>query len=134
MFSQICVDGQKEYPKIDTDPLNVTSTKNETTAKMTIVMGKTRDKCARDEMNVIINVKGEMSDEEPHHPRHNELFASCHNDIHNPDFETEGGHIPKTVACRTEALIHTTLKRYTTNITLTKVNVDNQEAVKYVFF
>ncbi|XP_076624582.1 larval-specific very high density lipoprotein [Colletes latitarsis] len=119
---KICIDGRKDYSHIDTDPLNVTDTNKKTHMKVTIVAGETTEnKCVHDQMDVTVNVIGEMSQEQKHHTQHEHIAQVCHDHMNDPDFHTEEMHVPKTWECIREAVLHSTLRKYTANVELKKV-------------
>ncbi|XP_076241157.1 larval-specific very high density lipoprotein [Calliopsis andreniformis] len=118
---KICIDAQKTYPEVNWDLLNMTCPLNETNTKITIVMGKTRDKCVRDEMDVTITVKGERTEEQSDYEGHGQVEHACNEHKHHTHLQTEGKHVPKTSECIKEAIMHTTLRKYTTNVVVKKV-------------
>ncbi|EFN69845.1 Vitellogenin [Camponotus floridanus] len=122
---KICLDAQKSYPITKTDPLKLDIiTKEETNTKMTITAGFTDDdKCVRDEMLIVMTVKGEMTEEQKKQMKHDSVHGFCIKDIQNPQFQTSQGHIPKTMNCIRETLQYTTMKKYTVNTSYKKVPV-----------
>ncbi|XP_011644827.2 uncharacterized protein LOC105431979 [Pogonomyrmex barbatus] len=121
---KICVDAQKNYPVVETDPLKVDTTKEETNMKMTVTSGFTDDdKCVRDDMMVIMTVKGELTEEQKKHMMHDNVHGTCVKDTQNPQFQIKQGHIAKTMNCLRETIYYTTMKKYTINTTYKKMPV-----------
>ncbi|XP_070169151.1 larval-specific very high density lipoprotein [Polyergus mexicanus] len=121
---KICVDVQKNYPVIETDPLKLDTTKEETNTKMAITAGFTDDdKCVRNEMLIMMTVKGEMTEEQKKQMTHDSVHGSCIKDIQNPQLQTQQGHIPKTMNCIRETVQYTTMRKYTINTLYKKVPV-----------
>lgn len=97
-------------------------------------MGRTTNTtCARDDMEVIINVIGETSEEQTSHAHHIDAYEACQSHKQHRDLQTEGLHVPKTWSCVHEAMLHTTLKKYTTNVQLKKVNVDHRTIIEFKY-
>lgn len=93
---------------------------------MTISAGFTDDdKCVRDEMLIVMTVKGEMTEEQKKQMKHDSVHGFCIKDIQNPQFQTPQGHIPKTMNCIRETLQYTTMKKYTVNTSYKKVRRKN---------
>ncbi|KAL0116776.1 hypothetical protein PUN28_009999 [Cardiocondyla obscurior] len=121
---KICVDAQKNYPVVETDPLKVATTKEETNSKVTVTAGFTDDdKCVRDDMMIMMTVKGEMSEEQKTKMTHDNMHGACIKDNQNPQFLTRQGHVAKTMNCIRETIQYTTMKKYTINTTYKKVPV-----------
>ncbi|XP_011873296.1 PREDICTED: uncharacterized protein LOC105565058 isoform X2 [Vollenhovia emeryi] len=121
---KICVDAQKNYPVVETDPLKVDTTKEETTNKMTVTAGFTdEDKCVRDEMTIAMTIKGEITEEQKRQMMHDNVYGACIRDTQNPQFLTKQGHAAKTMNCVRETIQYTTMKKYTVNATYKKVPV-----------
>lgn len=98
----------------------------EINSKVTITMGQTKDdKCVRDDMDVTIVVKGEMSEDQKDHIVHDSMHSVCSKQSQNSLFYSKGSIVPKTRECIEEALRHSTLRKYTVNMTLRKVNIYN---------
>ncbi|XP_076167067.1 larval-specific very high density lipoprotein [Ptiloglossa arizonensis] len=141
---KICIDGQKDYPQMYHDPLIVNVTDRQTYMKVTIIAGKTMDnKCVRDDMDVTINVKSELSEDQHlmDHIEHERLRDTCESHIHHPDLQVFGVNVPRTRECIREAILHTTPRKYNINLALKKVppvvtmcaNV-MQEIVRGIYF
>lgn len=110
------------------DPLkfDTKDTKDETNTKMTISAGFTDDdKCVRDEMLIVMTVKGEMTEEQKKKTHDDMQYGSCIKDIRNPQFQTPQGHIPKTMNCVRETIQFTTMRKYTINTSYKKVKKKN---------
>ncbi|XP_072766849.1 larval-specific very high density lipoprotein [Anoplolepis gracilipes] len=122
---KICVDAQKNYPVTEKDPLKLHTTKEETNTKMTITAGFTDDdKCVRDDMLIVMTVKGEMTEEQKKQMTQDSMqHGSCIKDIRNPQFQTPQDHIPKTINCIRETVQFTTMRKYTVNTSYKKVPV-----------
>ncbi|XP_012220182.1 vitellogenin-5 [Linepithema humile] len=122
---KICIDAQKTYPVIETDPLKVDiKHKQETNTKMTITAGFTdEDKCVRDDMSIVLSVKGEMTEEQKKQMAHDSVHGACVKDIQNPQFQTGQNHVPKTMNCVHESIQYTTMKKYTINASYKKVPI-----------
>ncbi|XP_018358999.1 PREDICTED: uncharacterized protein LOC108758502 [Trachymyrmex cornetzi] len=121
---KICLDAQKNYPVVETDPLKIDTTKEETNNKISITAGFTDDdKCVRDDMMIVMTLKGEMTEEQKRQMTHNNMHGACVKDTQNLQFQNKLSHIPKTMNCVRETLHYTTLKKYTINTTYKKVPV-----------
>jgi len=89
---------------------------------MTITAGFTdEDKCVRDDMSIVVSVKGEMTEEQKRQMAYDSVHGVCVKDIQNPQFQTEQNHIPKTMNCIHESIQYTTMKKYTINASYKKV-------------
>jgi len=89
---------------------------------MTITAGFTdEDKCVRDDMSIVISVKGEMTEEQKRQMAHDSVHGACVKDIQNSQFQTEQNYIPKTMNCIHESMQYTTMKKYTINASYKKV-------------
>lgn len=111
------------------DPLIVNVTDRQTYMKVTIIAGKTMDnKCVRDDMDVTINVKSELSEDQHlmDHIEHERLRDTCESHIHHPDLQVFGVNVPRTRECIREAILHTTPRKYNINLALKKVNVGRE--------
>lgn len=117
------MDGQKNYP--DTEKHHyptVGNSKMETNTKMTINAGFTDDdKCVRDEMQVIMTIKGEMTEEQKTQMTHDTVHGACAKDMENPQFQTKENHLPKTMNCIRETILYSTMRKYTVNASYKKV-------------
>lgn len=89
---------------------------------MTIAAGFTDDdKCVRDEMTVVMTLKGEMTEEQKRQMTHDNVHGACVKDTQNSQFQTKQGHIAKTMNCVRETVQYTTMKKYTINASYKKV-------------
>ncbi|XP_012269107.2 uncharacterized protein LOC105693631 [Athalia rosae] len=116
---KICIEGNKIYPPTEIDPLNrVIATKQETLAKLTMTMGETEEAvCVRDGMSVVITMKGQMSDEQKVAVQNEMINGKCQKDVENPIYLfAESSIVPRTPACLSEAILRTTLRKYTYTI------------------
>ncbi|XP_034178642.2 larval-specific very high density lipoprotein [Osmia lignaria lignaria] len=121
---KICFDGQTDYPVIDSDILKIDSFKKEVYTKMKLSMGQTKDdKCAHDDMDLTIFVKGEQSEEQRKQLQNDKLNGSCVKHISNPLLNPEGTYVPKTWECVHEAILHSTLRKYLVEITSKKAQL-----------
>lgn len=100
---------------------------------MTITAGYTDDdKCVRDDMMIVVSVKGEMTEEQKRQMMHDNVHGACVMDSQNPQFQTRQGHVAKTMNCVRETIQYTTMKRYTINASYKKVRM-NTLLVTYNF-
>lgn len=87
-------------------------------------MGQTtEDKCVRDEMDVTVTMKGEVSEEQQKHIAYDSVSGACVKQSQGPMYYVKDSHVPKTWECIQEAMLHTTLRKYTVNMVLRKVSV-----------
>ncbi|XP_025152987.1 uncharacterized protein LOC105191299 isoform X2 [Harpegnathos saltator] len=121
---KICVDAQKNYPDTQIPYPKVSNSKVETNTKMTISAGYTdEDKCVRDEMLIIMTMKGEMTEEQKNQLAHDNVHGACVKDMTNPQFVEKENHIPKTQNCIHETVLYTTMRKYTINAFYKKLPV-----------
>ncbi|XP_017887185.1 uncharacterized protein LOC108629205 [Ceratina calcarata] len=119
---KMCIEGQVDYQAVTTDLLNVDYGKKEVNWKMTANMGQSKeDKCVRDEMDVTMTVKGELLPEQKDHSVQNTMHDLCTKQRQNPLFHTEESDVPRTWHCIQDAILQSTLRKYTINMALRKV-------------
>jgi len=108
---------------VDTDFLKV-DIKEEINSKITITAGFTDDdKCVRDNMTIVMTVKGEMTEEQKRQMAHDNAHGACVKDMHVSHY-TKLDHVAKTMNCIRQNLQYTTMKKYTINATYKKVRKD----------
>ncbi|KOC66503.1 Vitellogenin [Habropoda laboriosa] len=117
---KICMEAVKDYKSTTTDLLNVDIGQKETNTKVTVTMGQTQgEQCVRDEMDVVLNIKGEVSEEQQKHIVQDREHSMCTQHMQNPLYQ--GSHVPKTWDCIQQALLHSSLRKYTTSMTMRRV-------------
>lgn len=112
---QICIDGYKLFPTTDVDLLDHALTINqEIIGNLTMTMGETdTGVCVDDGMFVSVSMKGEMSSEQKAELQLGKIHQMCQLDMDNPLFlYAESSIVPRTPACLHEALLQTTLRKY----------------------
>ncbi|XP_003704320.3 larval-specific very high density lipoprotein [Megachile rotundata] len=121
---KICVDGQKDYPVIQSDILEVDMIKKETNTKVKISMGETEEeKCVHDDLDLTVLIKGELSEEQRKHMQNDRINGTCMKHIQQSLLNPEGTHIPKTSECVHEAILHSTLRKYMVEIISKKAHL-----------
>lgn len=95
----------------------------ETNTKISVNAGFTDDnKCVRDEMVVMMTIKGEMTEEQKNEMTHDKMYGACSKDMKNMQFQTrENNQLPKTMNCMLEVIQHSTFRKYTINASYKKV-------------
>jgi len=112
--------------------LKIDTTKEETNNKISITAGFTDDdKCVRDDMMIVMTLKGEMTEEQKKQMTHNNMHGACVKDTQNLQFQNKQSYFPKTMNCIRETLRYTTLKKYTINITYKKVREDELLIIQF---
>lgn len=124
-YLQICMDAQKNYSLVETNPLKFDTTNEETNNKMIITAGFTEDnKCVRDDMMIKMTVKGELTEEQKRQMMHDNMHDDCAKDTQNPYFQIAQGHVANTMNCLRKSIQYSTMKKYTVNVTYKKVKRD----------
>ncbi|CAL7950642.1 unnamed protein product [Xylocopa violacea] len=119
---KICVTARKDYSAVTSDLLKVDTGKKEVNSKVTITMGETtEDKCVNDQMDVTITMKGELTEEQKEHIVEDNAHGMCAKQAQNSLYYSNGLHVPHTWHCIQEAILHSTLRKFTVNMALRKV-------------
>jgi len=115
---------------VDADPLKV-DIKEEINSKITITAGFTDDdKCVRDNMTIVMTVKGEMTEEQKRQMEYDNVHGACVKDTKNvhvlfyKPYYKDHVTIAKTMNCVRQNLQYSTMKKYTINATYKKVRKD----------
>ncbi|XP_015589014.1 uncharacterized protein LOC107264834 [Cephus cinctus] len=118
----ICLDAHKIYLPINVDILKLGTIKDETNGKLTFSMGTTENgTCVRDDTLIVVTMKGELSDEQKKQFLHDTVHGKCTEDKQKSAYQKKLNLVPTTVDCIHEAILYTTLRKYTINITYKKV-------------
>ncbi|XP_076757281.1 larval-specific very high density lipoprotein [Xylocopa sonorina] len=119
---KICVTARKDYSADTSDLFKVGTGKKEVNSKVTITMGETtEDKCVNDQMDVTITMKGELTDEQKEHTVEDSVHSTCATQTQNSLYHSGGLHVPHTWHCMQEAVLHSTMRKFTVNMALRKV-------------
>ncbi|XP_063977016.1 vitellogenin-3-like [Diachasmimorpha longicaudata] len=118
----ICIDTQKSYPSIPSNPLKVGVTKEVTHGKLVFSMAETDSiECPRDQILITINTKGELSEEQKKKFIQESISGDCKADMESPLYTNSQHLIPTTTNCLEHAIRFTTLRKYTINVTYSDV-------------